>query len=68
MFLGLRMCGGVERAHFERHFPGHTLEEIYGDVLRRHLAQGVMEETERGYRLNERGIDISNYILADYLL
>ena len=68
MFLGLRMCGGVERTRFERRFPGHTLEEIYGDVLRRHLAQGVMEETEKGYRLNERGIDISNYILADYLL
>jgi len=68
MFLGLRMCGGVERTRFERCFPGHTLEEIYGDVLRRHLAQGVMEETEKGYRLNERGIDISNYILADYIL
>lgn len=68
MFLGLRMCGGIEKEDFERRFPGHSLEDIYGKVIRRHLAQGVMEETEKGFRLTERGIDISNYILADYLL
>ena len=68
MFLGLRMCGGIEKEDFERRFPGRALKDIYGKVIHKHLAQGVMEETEKGFRLTERGIDISNFILADYLL
>ncbi|MEE3421048.1 MAG: radical SAM family heme chaperone HemW [Lachnospiraceae bacterium] len=67
MFLGLRMMDGVGRADFEKAF-GTTMEEIYGNVLRGHIAEGVLRETEGGYALTERGIDVSNIVLADYLL
>lgn len=66
MFLGLRMTGGVRFRDFRERF-GAELEEVYGGVLSRHLAGGVLERTPGGVRLTGRGLDISNYVLADYL-
>jgi oxygen-independent coproporphyrinogen-3 oxidase len=67
MFLGLRMTAGVSAAVFEERF-GRTLEEVYGNLLRRHMAQGLLEQTEEGFRLTEKGTDVSNYVMSDYLL
>ena len=67
MFLGLRMTAGVmDEVFFERF--GKKISDIYGPVLDRHISQGVLERTEDGYRLTDRGVDVSNYVLADYLL
>ena len=67
LFLGLRMTDGTDAGEFERRF-GRSLESVYGDVIRRHIRQGVAERTQKGIRLTARGIDVSNYVLADYLL
>ena len=57
---------GIESMEFERRF-GTPLESVYGDVIRKHIRQGLAERTPRGLRLTRRGIDVSNYVLADYL-
>ena len=67
MFLGLRMTTGVSAAVFQDRF-GRTLEEVYGSLIRRHIAQGLLEETEEGFCLTEKGTDVSNYVMSDYLL
>ena len=67
MFLGLRMTAGVSAAVFQERF-GRTLEEVYGSLIRRHIAQGLLEETEEGFCLTEKGTDVSNYVMSDYLL
>ena len=67
MFLGLRMTAGVREAVFADRF-GKRIEQIYGQVLQKHISQGVLEKTPGGYRLTARGVDVSNYVLADYLL
>lgn len=67
MFLGLRMTAGVSAADFYARF-GKSLEEVYGDVIRRHLRQGLMEPAGDGFCLTERGTDVSNYVMADYLM
>ena len=67
MFLGLRMTAGVKDQVFFERF-GEKISDIYGPVLDRHISQGVLERTEGGYRLTDRGVDVSNYVLADYLL
>lgn len=67
MFLGLRMTTGVSAAVFQERF-GRTLEEVYGSLIRRHIAQGLLEETEEGFCLTEKGTDVSNYVMSDYLL
>lgn len=67
MFLGLRMTSGVNAGLFHERF-GRTLEEVYGSLIRRHMAQGLLEETEQGFCLTEKGTDVSNYVMSDYLL
>ena len=66
MFLGLRMTGGVSPEDFKTRF-GRPLDEVYGEMIRKHESQGLVERTDEGIRLTERGTDISNYVLADYL-
>ena len=67
MFLGLRMTAGVSAAEFASRF-GKTLEEVYGNVIRRHVQQGLLEPAGERFRLTERGTDVSNYVMADYLI
>ena len=66
MFLGLRMTAGVKTSDFASRF-GKSLDEVYGDVIRRHLAQGLLQRTPEGFCPTERGTDVSNYVMADYL-
>lgn len=67
MFLGLRMCKGIEKAEFKRKFKC-DIETIYGDVMKRLVSQGVLAEAEGRVFLTPRGIDVSNVVLAEFLL
>lgn len=66
MFLGLRMMCGVEREAFYQKF-GRQIEEVYGDVLKKLYAQELLRQEHGSIRLTERGIDISNYVMAEFL-
>lgn len=67
MFLGLRMCKGIEKAEFKNRFK-KDIETVYGGVLKKLTAQGVIEEEGGRIRLTDRGIDVSNVVLAEFLL
>ena len=67
LFLGLRLTEGISGASFKERF-GRTLDDVYGDVIRRHIEDGLIVRTEHGIALTARGRDISNTVLADYLL
>ena len=67
MFLGLRKIDGISEAKFLESF-GQSIEEIYGSVLKKLEAESLLLRKGGRIRLTERGIDISNYVLADFLL
>lgn len=67
MFLGLRMTDGIARAEFASTF-GMQIEAIYNDVLPTLIAQELVEQKAGQIRLTKRGTDISNYVLAQFLL
>lgn len=69
MFLGLRMCRGVSKSEFADRF-GISMDKVYGDVIKYFLQTGLMEENVNDGRvyLTDRGIDISNYVLSDFIL
>lgn len=67
MFLGLRMTRGVSEQAFSGQF-GSTIQEIYGNVLQKHLQNGLLAHENGFYFLTERGLDVSNYVMADFLL
>lgn len=86
MFLGLRVMAGVSGTEFEKCF-GKTMEDVYGDVLRKHEEEGLLQIERKEDRkeaaaaepvkgktniekvmLTTKGVDVSNYVFADFLL
>ncbi len=66
MFLGLRMVEGVSRKEFQDRFHV-TLESTYGAVIEKNHRDGLLLSDEAGVRLTERGMDLSNYVMAQFL-
>lgn len=67
MFLGLRLTEGVSKAEFHRQF-GVSMEQIYGEVIRKNTSKGLLID-EAGYVcLTREGMDLSNYVMAQFLL
>ena len=67
MFLGLRMLRGVTRQQFQDTF-GIPIEAIYRDVLEHLKTEGLLEMHAGQIALTEKGQDLSNYALAQFLL
>ena len=67
MYLGLRMTAGVSRAEFKERF-NRDIFELYGEVINKYTDQGFMDSDDNRVWLTDKGIDVSNYILADFLL
>ena len=67
MFLGLRMTQGVAEYDFLERF-GRSMEEVYGEVLRKHCDDGLLKRENGKIALTARGLDLSNVVMADFLL
>lgn len=74
MFLGLRKIEGISCAGFNDEF-GEKIENVYGKVMKGHVEAGLAafssedeDDTERSFFLTDRGLDVSNQVMADYLL
>ena len=67
MFLGLRMMDGISVREFEEKF--HVpFTEVYGTPVRRMVTQGYLEEDGNRLRFTDKGIDVSNQLLVEFLL
>ena len=67
MFLGLRMTGGISEIDFVSAF-GVKLETVYGDVIRQLTASGLLKRENTRLALTEWGMDVSNFVLSEFLL
>lgn len=67
MFLGLRRMEGISILEFERTF-GVSLWKVYGAAIKKWKNEGCLEESAGFLFLNDKGIDISNMVLSDFLL
>ena len=67
MFLGLRMTEGVSTECFRQTF-GLTVELVYGLVLEQQIADQLLRKEDGRIFLTERGLDVSNYVMAQFLL
>jgi oxygen-independent coproporphyrinogen-3 oxidase len=43
------------------------MEEVYGELIEKFCAQGLLVREGDSVRLTDRGIDISNYVMAQFL-
>lgn len=67
MFLGLRMMQGISRTEFRERFQV-DLERVYGTAIRTYKENGLLLECGDRLFLSDRGIDVSNVVMADFLL
>lgn len=67
MFLGLRKINGVSEDDFYKSFRV-SIDEIYQDKIEKLIKEGLLVREEDRIRLTDRGIDLSNYALSQFLL
>lgn len=67
MFLGLRMCEGIDEAEFEKQF-GTSIYNVYAKQLDRLVKENVLIRTLNGYALTDYGLDVSNAVFTEFLL
>ena len=67
MFLGLRLTRGVSIKEFNIQF-GCSIWDVYGKVSAKLTREGLLQEREGWLSLTEKGIDVSNYVLSEFLL
>lgn len=66
LFCGLRMIEGVSVEEFYKRF-GRPLHQVYGDVIKKYISQGLMAEGNNRLFLTSRGLDVSNQIFVEFL-
>ena len=67
MFLGLRLIDGISKQVFTKIFT-FTVDEIFGDVVKKQINNELLIDNGDFLKLSDRGLDISNYVLSDFLL
>lgn len=66
VILAMRLREGVDESEYERRF-GRSFCGDYGAQLGKFTRLGMIEKTERGYRLTDGGICVSNAVLCEFV-
>lgn len=67
MFLGLRMVRGISEKVFYRQF-GEKIMAVYGEVIRKNEGLGLLRRRNGWIYLTERGMDLANTVMCEFLL
>lgn len=67
MFMGLRMVEGIRKVEFEKRF-NEEIYSIYGNVIEENIRDGLMKDEGGFIRLTDRGIEVSNLVMAKFIL
>ncbi|MEL7657149.1 MAG: radical SAM family heme chaperone HemW, partial [Bacillota bacterium] len=66
LFTGMRKMQGICLDDFKDRF-GMNLESLYGDILKKYQELKLLEIIDGKLRFTEKGIDISNRVLAEFV-
>lgn len=67
MFMGLRKINGIDENEFKKRFS-MNINDVYGEILNKYIDEGLLIRESGRIFLSEKGIEISNVIIADFLL
>ncbi|MDM1002453.1 radical SAM family heme chaperone HemW [Clostridium perfringens] len=67
MFMGLRKINGIDENEFKKRFS-MNINDVYGEILNKYIDEGLLIRDSGRIFLSEKGIEISNIIMADFLL
>ena len=67
MFMGLRKNIGISKMEFTQRF-NKEIHSVYGEVISKYISNGFMTENDDNIFLTYEGIELSNVIMAEFLL
>lgn len=67
MFMGLRKTEGISIEKFNKKFK-KSINEVYGDIIQKYKKENLLIEKDGRIFLSNRGLQISNSIMCDFLL
>ena len=67
MFLGLRCISGISRLDFYNRFK-KDIGSVYGEVINKYAKSGYLVSEGDRLFLSDKGLDVSNTIMAEFLL
>ncbi|MCR5251247.1 MAG: radical SAM family heme chaperone HemW [Lachnospiraceae bacterium] len=66
MFLGLRLCEGVDPLLYEKRY-GKKPEELYGEWIGKMLAEGLLVRESGRLKLSMQGQDLANVVMGGFV-
>jgi oxygen-independent coproporphyrinogen III oxidase len=67
MFMGLRMMEGINIIKFKEKFE-IDINSIYKDVIDKNINKGLLTLENNKLRLTEKGVELSNGVMSDFIL
>lgn len=67
MFMGLRKNVGISKSEFTQRFK-KDIHIVYGEVISKYTSTGFMKESDFNLFLTFEGIELSNVIMAEFLI
>ena len=67
MLMGLRMIEGINLKTFKKRF-GKDVFDIYDEVIKNNIKKGLLVVDSEKLYLSEKGIELSNYVMSDFIL
>ena len=65
-YVGLRLVQGVSLKEFEERF-GERAQDVYPGLMERLEKEGAAVLSDGRFRLTDYGMDVSNYVMAEFL-
>ncbi|MGL4847701.1 MAG: radical SAM family heme chaperone HemW [Clostridium sp.] len=66
VFLGLRMLEGIDKEEFKEKF-GIDIKDVYKEEIISNIKKELLRETKDKIFLTEEGVEVSNYVLSDFI-
>lgn len=67
MFMGLRMIEGININEFKKRF-NKDINEVYGDIIEKNINKELLICKSGKLFLSQKGIEISNYVMSDFII
>lgn len=67
VFMGLRMIEGIKINEFKERFD-KDIYEVYGDIIEKNIKKELLVSNSDKLYLTSRGMEISNYVMSDFIL
>lgn len=64
--LGIRKINGIDKGQFKMRF-NVEIENIYGDIINKHIKNGLIIDNGKAIKLTRKGLDLSNLVEVDFL-